>query len=55
MRSLTSALKRDDQFLQVVGVELRVLDVRVITLVLEGVDDDFKRLMVFVRRAFARP
>ena len=50
VRSLTRALKRRDQLLQVVHRELRVLDVPVVVaLVLERLDDGLKRLVVLAR------
>ena len=45
---LDQRLETGDEFLLVGGGELRVFDVRVILLVLEAVDDHFKRLVILV-------
>ena len=45
---LDQRLEAVDEFLLVGGGELRVFDVRVILLVLEAVDDHFKRLVILV-------
>ena len=45
---LDQGLETRDEFLLVGGGQLRVFNIRVILLMLESVDDDFKRLMVLV-------
>ena len=51
---LDQNLEAGDKFLEVIHGERGVFDIRVITFVLEAVDDGFKGVVIFIRRASAR-
>ena len=48
VRSLDELLEANHKFLEVVGRQFRIVDIGVIALVLQVVDHDFERLVIFV-------